>query len=58
MFVLNRLQDKPVHGIRTSIVEHIRQNADSFPNWATSEAAKYWQDTRFKNDKNKGGYWM
>ena len=58
MFVLNRLQDKPVHGIRTSIVEHIRQNADSFPNWATSEAAKYWQDTRFKNDKKTGGFWM
>lgn len=58
MYILTLLQAKPVNGIRATIVEHIRQNESSFPNWKTSEAAQYWQDATFKNDPKNRGFWM
>lgn len=40
------------------VVDYIRTNPTAFPNWATSQAAKHWEDHTFKNDKKYGGYWL
>lgn len=40
------------------MVDWIRKHPSDFPNWENSEAAKYWKDYTFKNDKNSGGFWL
>lgn len=41
------------------IVNYIRKNADIFPDWATSDTAKLYNDpTVFRNKKNSSGYFF
>ena len=40
------------------VVDYIRTRPSVFPDWAMSEAAEYWRDKTFKNDKKLGGYWL
>ena len=40
------------------MVDWIRKHPTDFPDWEQSEAAKYWKDYTFKNDKKYGGYWL
>ena len=53
-----KMDDFAVKAIVREMVDLIRKNPDTFPNWENSEAAKYWADYSYKNDKNSGGFWL
>lgn len=61
-YIVRKLTDKmtPEEGKRVArqMVDWIRKHPDTFPNWENSEAAKYWADYSYKNDKNSGGFWL
>lgn len=61
-FVVRKLTDKmaPVEGkhVARQMVDWIRKHPTDFPDWEQSEAAKYWADYTFKNDKKSGGFWL
>lgn len=40
------------------LVDWVRKHPDDFPGWETSDAAKYWTDYTYKNDKDSGGFWL
>lgn len=44
--------------VARQLVDRIRKNPELFPGWEESEAAKYWADYTYKNDKNSGGFWL
>ncbi len=52
---MNGTLDRP---LLADIVEIIRSNAVLFHSWEDSEAAVYWSDRTFKNDKSSGGIWL
>ena len=61
-FVIRRLTGKvtpeEAREVTRQMVDRIRKHPDTFPNWENSEAAKYWADYTYKNDKNSGGFWL
>lgn len=61
-YIVRKLTDKmtPEEGkhVARQMVDWIRKNPVTFPNWENSEAAKYWADYTYKNDKNSGGFWL
>ncbi len=40
------------------LVDWVRKHPEDFPGWEASDAAKYWTDYTYKNDKNSGGFWL
>lgn len=47
------------HWVLDRIVNYIRKNADIFPDWATSDTAKLYNDpTVFRNKKDSSGYYF
>lgn len=56
--IVARMTDKWNADILPDLVEFIRRNKESFPDWESSEAAKHWTDHRFKNDKSSGAFWL
>ena len=61
-YIVRKLTDKmtpsEARRVARQMVDWIRKNPDTFPNWENSEAAKYWADYTYKNDKNSGGFWL
>ena len=53
-----KMADFAIKATVREMVDLIRKHPDTFPNWENSEAAKYWADYTYKNDKNSGGYWL
>ena len=61
-YIVRKLTDKmtpsEARRVARQMVDWIRKHPDTFPNWENSEAAKYWADYSYKNDKNSGGFWL
>lgn len=53
-----KMADFAIKATVREMVDLIRKHPDTFPNWENSEAAKYWADYTYKNDKNSGGFWL
>ena len=56
---LDLLQGKPLpYKQLVSLVDHIRQRPEIFPEWQTSATAELFQPHAFENKKNSSGYWF
>lgn len=56
--VVSYIQGEDCRRYMEDMVEFIRKHPADYPSWAESDAAKYWKDRIYKNDKNKGGVWL
>ena len=56
--VVSYIQGEDCRRYMQDMVDFIRKHPDDYPNWADSQAAVYWQDHTYKNDKSKGGFWL
>ena len=54
-----RIFNDPKHRANmASLIDIIRKNPESFPEWATSDFGKYYENpVYYENKKEKGGYW-
>ena len=53
------LREQPVHNQDFfDIVNVIRNNEDTFPEWQGSDTAELYQIKPFENKKEAGGYWF